>query len=255
MLTGLLLTGCGGGAEEHPGLLSSVRGLPGAAGRQVVLSEQLHHQKPDGLERRGGTSLHLAPRPGCPDQVRAQITLLISKASRCSCSTMKTWKKFDKIKFYLFLLSFRDASVKVSGLREKLEEVNWTVGAVNHTFTNDISIHNLKIQDLQVHHILHKNVLLIMRNSYCSCLTAVYWRSAPAAQIQISNITEDTSSLWVTHVHTEAQLRNEMEILNTITEDLRLKDWEHSMALKNLTIIEGQLREMDVCSDCCSEWC
>lgn len=60
-------------------------------------------------------------------------------------------------------------------------------------------------------------------------------------QIQISNITEDTSSLWVTHVHTEAQLRNEMDILNTITEDLRLKDWEHSLALKNVTILEGRL--------------
>ncbi|XP_034056059.1 scavenger receptor class A member 5 isoform X1 [Gymnodraco acuticeps] len=103
-------------------------------------------------------------------------------------------------------LLFREASGQVSWLREKLDEVNWTVGAVNHTFSNDISIHHLKIQDLQ---------------------------------IQISNITEDTSSLWVTHVHTEAELRNEMEILNTITEDLRLKDWEHSLALKNFTIFEG----------------
>uniref|UniRef100_UPI0037E73F0A scavenger receptor class A member 5 n=1 Tax=Semicossyphus pulcher TaxID=241346 RepID=UPI0037E73F0A len=100
----------------------------------------------------------------------------------------------------------RDTSGQVSRLREKLDEVNWTVGAVNHTFTNDISIHHVKIHDLQ---------------------------------IQISNITEDTSSLWVTHIHTEAQLRNEMEILNTITEDLRLKDWEHSLTLKNLTILEG----------------
>ncbi|GLD49749.1 scavenger receptor class A member 5 isoform X1, partial [Lates japonicus] len=122
------------------------------------------------------------------------LTGLSSEVARAS-----TWLRDQDV-------LIRDASVKVSGLREKLEEVNWTVGAVNHTFTNDISIHNLKIQDLQ---------------------------------IQISNITEDTSSLWVTHVHTEAQLRNEMEILNTITEDLRLKDWEHSMALKNLTIIEG----------------
>ncbi|KAM9840561.1 scavenger receptor class A member 5 [Aulostomus maculatus] len=103
-------------------------------------------------------------------------------------------------------LQLRETSGQVSGLREKLDEVNWMVGAVNHTFSNDINIHHLKIQDLQ---------------------------------IQISNITEDTSSLWVTHVHTEAQLRNEMEILNTITEDLRLKDWEHSIALKNFTIIEG----------------
>uniref|UniRef100_A0A3B4H6W0 Scavenger receptor class A member 5 n=1 Tax=Pundamilia nyererei TaxID=303518 RepID=A0A3B4H6W0_9CICH len=107
-----------------------------------------------------------------------------------------------------------ETSSHVSELREKLDEVNWTVGAVNHTFSNDVSIHHLKIRDLQ---------------------------------IQISNITEDTSSLWVTHVHTEAQLRNEMEILNTITEDLRLKDWEHSMALKNLTILEGEQKDV-VCS-------
>ncbi|XP_061900883.1 scavenger receptor class A member 5 [Entelurus aequoreus] len=103
-------------------------------------------------------------------------------------------------------LLLRETSGQMSGLKEKLEEVNWTVGAVNHTFSNDINIHHLKIQDLQ---------------------------------IQISNITEDTSSLWVTHVHTEAQLRNEMEILNTLTEDLRLKDWEHTMALKNVTFFEG----------------
>uniref|UniRef100_A0A8P4GQY1 Scavenger receptor class A member 5 n=1 Tax=Dicentrarchus labrax TaxID=13489 RepID=A0A8P4GQY1_DICLA len=100
----------------------------------------------------------------------------------------------------------RETSGQMSRLREKVDEINWTVGAVNHTFSNDISIHHLKIQDLQ---------------------------------IQISNITEDTSTLWVTHIHTEAQLRNEMEILNTITEDLRLKDWEHSTALKNFTVIEG----------------
>lgn len=100
----------------------------------------------------------------------------------------------------------RETAGTLNRIRENLAEVNWTVRAVNHTFSNDISYHHTKIQDLQ---------------------------------IQISNITEDTSSLWVTHVHTEAQLRNEMEILNTITEDLRLKDWEHSLALKNITILEG----------------
>ncbi|XP_061126479.1 scavenger receptor class A member 5 [Syngnathus typhle] len=103
-------------------------------------------------------------------------------------------------------LMLRETSGEVTGLRDKLEEVNWTVGAVNHTVSNDINIHHLKIHDLQ---------------------------------IQISNITEDTSSLWVTHIHTEALLRNEMEILNTIAEDLRLKDWEHSLALKNISFIEG----------------
>lgn len=47
-------------------------------------------------------------------------------------------------------LCFREAAGHLNGLREKLDEVNWTVGAVNHTFSNDISVHHLKIQDLQV---------------------------------------------------------------------------------------------------------
>lgn len=101
---------------------------------------------------------------------------------------------------------FHDTMGQMSILRDKVEEVNWTVGAVNHTFSSHISICQLKIHDLQV---------------------------------QISNISEDTTSLWVTHIHLEATLKNEMEILNTITEDLRLKDWEHSMALRNLTDLEG----------------
>uniref|UniRef100_A0A3Q3XC86 Scavenger receptor class A member 5 n=1 Tax=Mola mola TaxID=94237 RepID=A0A3Q3XC86_MOLML len=138
-------------------------------------------------------------------QLDERLSSLSSSADRnmtalsMEVSQASTWLRNQDVQL-------RETSGQLSRLREKLDDVNWTVGAVNHTFSSDISIHHLRIQDLQ---------------------------------IQISNITEDTSSLWVTHVHTEAQLRNEMEILNTITEDLRLKDWEHSMALKNITILEG----------------
>ncbi|KAJ8396191.1 hypothetical protein AAFF_G00020580 [Aldrovandia affinis] len=100
----------------------------------------------------------------------------------------------------------RDTTSQVGSLKDRLEEVSWTVGSVNRTFVNDISVHHLKIQDLQV---------------------------------QISNVTQDTRTMRVAQVHMEDQLRNEIEILNTITEDLRLKDWEQSVALKNLTFIEG----------------
>lgn len=50
----------------------------------------------------------------------------------------------------MFVISLRETSGQMSRLREKVDEVNWTVGAVNHTVSNDISIHHLKIQDLQV---------------------------------------------------------------------------------------------------------
>ncbi|KAJ8270692.1 hypothetical protein GJAV_G00118110 [Gymnothorax javanicus] len=100
----------------------------------------------------------------------------------------------------------RETSSQVGILRDRLEDIGWTVGSVNKTFFSDISIHHLKIQDLQV---------------------------------QISNVTQDTRTMKVAQIHMEEQLRNEIEILNTITEDLRLKDWEQSVVLKNLTLIEG----------------
>lgn len=53
--------------------------------------------------------------------------------------------------FYLFVFSSRETSGQLSRLRENLDEVNWTLGAVNHTFSNDIIVHRLQIRDLQVH--------------------------------------------------------------------------------------------------------
>ncbi|CAB1342935.1 unnamed protein product, partial [Coregonus sp. 'balchen'] len=103
-------------------------------------------------------------------------------------------------------LLLRSTADQVDQLKDRLEEVGWTVGAVNHTFTSDISVHHLKIQDLQV---------------------------------QISNASQDAMYMRETQVHMEETLKNEVEILSTITEDLRLKDWEHSYILKNITFLEG----------------
>ncbi|XP_061099213.1 scavenger receptor class A member 5 [Conger conger] len=100
----------------------------------------------------------------------------------------------------------RETSSQVGSLRDKLEDIGWTVGSVNGTFFSDISLHHLKILDLQV---------------------------------QISNVTQDTRTMRVAQGHMEEQLRNEIEILNTITEDLRLRDWEQSVTLRNLTLVEG----------------
>ena len=67
--------------------------------------------------------------------------------------TTKPQRELNPIDFDQALLSYsnpRETTGQMGGLREKLEEVNWTVGAVNHTFSSDISVHHLKIQDLQV---------------------------------------------------------------------------------------------------------
>lgn len=40
--------------------------------------------------------------------------------------------------------------------------------------------------------------------------------------------------------HVEQEVKQEMKVLNNITNDLRLKDWEHSQTLKNITLIQGE---------------
>lgn len=39
--------------------------------------------------------------------------------------------------------------------------------------------------------------------------------------------------------HVEQEVKQEVKVLNNITNDLRLKDWEHSQTLKNITLIQG----------------
>uniref|UniRef100_A0A9J7X2C7 Scavenger receptor class A member 5 n=1 Tax=Cyprinus carpio carpio TaxID=630221 RepID=A0A9J7X2C7_CYPCA len=56
---------------------------------------------------------------------------------------------------------------------------------------------------------------------------------------KIGNVSHDATSMRITQLHLEEQLRNEIDVLNVITADLRLKEWEHSMALKNLTVLQG----------------
>lgn len=40
--------------------------------------------------------------------------------------------------------------------------------------------------------------------------------------------------------HVKQEVKQEMKVLNNITNDLRLKDWEHSQTLKNITLIQGE---------------
>ncbi|XP_058247816.1 scavenger receptor class A member 5 [Hemibagrus wyckioides] len=102
--------------------------------------------------------------------------------------------------------ALREAVGRVDILRQKLDDVDWTMGSINHSLSSHISTQQLEMEMFQV---------------------------------QLGNVTQDTRNAKIMQIHLEEQMRNELEILNVITEDLRLKDWEHSMALKNITVIEG----------------
>ncbi|XP_029452085.1 scavenger receptor class A member 5 [Rhinatrema bivittatum] len=100
----------------------------------------------------------------------------------------------------------KDTATNVGGLFMQLIEVNGTVNEVNRTFSYDIGIHHTRIQDLQ---------------------------------ILITNATEDARHMRRIYNTMEHELKNEMAILNNVTEDLRLKDWEHSITLKNISLMQG----------------
>lgn len=146
------------------------------------------------------------------DETSSSMAVLSDRVGTLSFSSLGNWSSLQadltqtagSLRFQDTLL--QDTAGQVVLLKDKLNDVTWTVGHFNRTFMNDISIHRLNIQDLQG---------------------------------LVGNVTEETRTMRVTQISMEDQLKNEIKILSTITEDLRLKDWEKSAALKNLTLIEG----------------
>ncbi|XP_039695262.1 macrophage scavenger receptor types I and II isoform X4 [Pteropus medius] len=56
---------------------------------------------------------------------------------------------------------------------------------------------------------------------------------------RVYNASAEIMSLKEKQVHLEQEMKGEVKLLNNITNDLRLKDWEHSQTLKNITLIQG----------------
>ncbi|MEE6522676.1 hypothetical protein FKM82_021285, partial [Ascaphus truei] len=98
----------------------------------------------------------------------------------------------------------KEISTKVEGLNDQISDMFGTLNAVNATFSYDIGIHHTRIQDLQG---------------------------------LVTNATEDARQMRLLHIVMEQQLKHELEILNVLTADLQFKDWEHSIAIKNLSVV------------------
>uniref|UniRef100_A0A2K5ETV7 Macrophage scavenger receptor 1 n=1 Tax=Aotus nancymaae TaxID=37293 RepID=A0A2K5ETV7_AOTNA len=56
---------------------------------------------------------------------------------------------------------------------------------------------------------------------------------------RVYNISAEIMAMKEEQVHLEQEIRGEVKVLNNITNDLRLKDWEHSQTLRNITLIQG----------------
>ncbi|KAM5312557.1 macrophage scavenger receptor types I and II isoform 1-T1 [Glossophaga mutica] len=56
---------------------------------------------------------------------------------------------------------------------------------------------------------------------------------------RVYNASAEIMSMKEKHAYLEQEIKGEVKLLNNITNDLRLKDWEHSQTLKNITLIQG----------------
>ncbi|XP_005629987.1 macrophage scavenger receptor types I and II isoform X2 [Canis lupus baileyi] len=56
---------------------------------------------------------------------------------------------------------------------------------------------------------------------------------------RLYNASAEIMSMKEKQVNLEQEIKGEVKLLNNITNDLRLKDWEHSQTLKNITLIQG----------------
>ncbi|XP_012580278.1 PREDICTED: macrophage scavenger receptor types I and II isoform X2 [Condylura cristata] len=55
----------------------------------------------------------------------------------------------------------------------------------------------------------------------------------------VYNASAEIMSVKEKQVYLEQEIKGEVKLLNNITNDLRLKDWEHSQTLKNISLIQG----------------
>ncbi|KAM5264254.1 scavenger receptor class A member 5 isoform 1-T1 [Ctenodactylus gundi] len=95
---------------------------------------------------------------------------------------------------------------RVGVLGEELADVGSALRGLNHSLSYDVALHRTRLRDLQV---------------------------------LVSNASEDTRRMRLVHLDMQLQLKQELAVLNAVTEDLRLKDWEHSIALRNISLAKG----------------
>lgn len=58
---------------------------------------------------------------------------------------------------------------------------------------------------------------------------------------RVYNASAEIMSMKEKQMNLEQEIKGEVKLLNNITNDLRLKDWEHSQTLKNITLIQGKI--------------
>ncbi|NWR98332.1 SCAR5 protein, partial [Motacilla alba] len=95
---------------------------------------------------------------------------------------------------------------RLEALGEQVAQLGGAVDSMNRSFSYDVRVQHSRLRDLQG---------------------------------LLGNASADARGMRAAHAAMERQLRLELALLNNVTEELRMKDWEHSVALRNISVIRG----------------
>ncbi|XP_068867991.1 scavenger receptor class A member 5 [Aphelocoma coerulescens] len=95
---------------------------------------------------------------------------------------------------------------RLEALGEQVTVLGGAMDSMNRSFSYDVRVHHSRLRDLQG---------------------------------LLGNASADARRMRAEHGAMERQLRLELDVLNNVTEELRVKDWEHSVALRNISVIRG----------------
>ncbi|XP_023573073.1 macrophage scavenger receptor types I and II isoform X2 [Octodon degus] len=122
---------------------------------------------------------------------------------------------------------FNDALLQLSTLVSSVQESGNAVDEISKSL---ISL-NTTLLDLQL------NIETLNRKVQEATLKQL--ENISALEEHIYNASAEIKSLKEEQELVEEELRKELKVLNNVTNDLRLKDWEHSLTLKNITLVQG----------------
>ncbi|XP_067867020.1 macrophage scavenger receptor types I and II-like [Heterodontus francisci] len=153
------------------------------------------------------------------ESILLEITLqtqLMNSSLNYLDNSLQQLQKESEEETYNMVLMFNSTEMDGKALQElqsEVQQLNYhvqgtisTIRSLNITCTENILIQQQKIEEFVLH---------------------------------MRNVSDDAQIMRVAQNSLENELRAEITILNNVTEDLRLKDWEHSLVLQNITLIQG----------------
>ncbi|XP_051783779.1 macrophage scavenger receptor types I and II-like isoform X2 [Erpetoichthys calabaricus] len=122
-------------------------------------------------------------------------------------------------------------------LKSLLDSFNFTLSSSLETIRDDIWKLNTHIEQLKIDTDLKLNNTI----SRLSIKDDVIKKDIPNFKIHLENMSMAIKLLEVKQENITLKINKEFATLNFVTEDLRLKDWEHSLKLNNITLIQGPI--------------